>query len=90
MLQQRTAGLGRRDALPPAREQRHAKHVLHVADARRSCGQRQMRALGAMGDAAGLDDMAEQAEIGEIESHGNDAAFGFDEVRLYIMPIVIR
>ena len=49
-----------------------------------------MRALGAVGDAARLDDMAEQAEIGEIESHGNDPAFGFDEVRLYIMPIEIR
>ncbi len=48
-----------------------------------------MRALGAVRDAARLDDMAEQAEIGEIESHGNDPAFGFDEVRLYIMPIEI-
>ena len=90
VLQQRAAGLRRRDALASAREQRHAEHVLHVADARRSCGQREMRALGAVGDAARLDDMAEQAEIGEIESHGNDPAFGFDEVRLYIMPIEIR
>jgi len=49
-----------------------------------------MRALGAMGDAARLDDVAEQAEIGKVESHGNDPAFGFDEVRLYIMPIEIR
>ena len=29
-----------------------------------------MRTLGAVGDAAGLDDVAKQAEIGEIESHG--------------------
>ena len=29
-----------------------------------------MGALGAVGDAAGLDHMAEQAEIGEIETHG--------------------
>jgi hypothetical protein len=49
-----------------------------------------MRALGAVGDAARFDDMAEQAEIGEIESHAGDLAFGFDEVRLYIMPIVIQ
>jgi hypothetical protein len=49
-----------------------------------------MRALGAVGDAARLDDVAEQAEIDEIESHGNDPAFGFGEVRLYIMPIEIR
>jgi hypothetical protein len=28
-----------------------------------------MRAFGAMGYAAGLDDVAEQAEIGEVETH---------------------
>jgi hypothetical protein len=28
-----------------------------------------MRALGAMGDAASLDDMAKQAEISKIEPH---------------------
>ena len=60
-----------------------AERILHVADARRGGGQREMRALGAMGDAAGLDDMAEQAEIGEIESHGSDPAFAFGEGRLY-------
>ena len=30
-----------------------------------------MRALGAMRDAAGFDDVAKQTEIGEIESHGS-------------------
>jgi hypothetical protein len=34
--------------------------------------------------------VAKQAEIGEIESHGRNPAFGFGEVRLYIMPIVLR
>ena len=90
MLQQRATGLGRRNALAPAREQWHAEHILHVADARRGRGQSEMRALGAVGDAARLDDMAEQAEIGEVESHGDDPAFGIDEVRLYILPIEIR
>ena len=28
-----------------------------------------MRALGAVGDAAGFDDVAEQAEIGKVEPH---------------------
>ena len=48
-----------------------------------------MRALGAVRDAARLDDVAKQAEIGEIESHGNDPAFVFGEVRLPISPIVL-
>jgi hypothetical protein len=47
-----------------------------------------MRALGAVRDGAGVDDVAKQAEIGEIESHGNDPAFVIDEVRLPILPIV--
>ena len=70
MLQQRAAGLGRGHALPPAHQQRGAERLLHVADARRGCGEREMRALGAAGDAAGLHHVAEQAEIGQIETHG--------------------
>jgi hypothetical protein len=46
-----------------------------------------MRAIGAMGDAAGFDDVAKQAEIGEIESHNDDLAFGFDEAWLCILPL---
>jgi hypothetical protein len=34
-----------------------------------------------MGDAAGFDDMAEQAEIGEVEAH-NTPSFVFGEIRL--------
>jgi hypothetical protein len=41
-----------------------------------------------MRDAAGFDDMAKQTEIGEIESHDYDPAFGFSEVRLPISLIV--
>ena len=47
-----------------------------------------MRALGAVGDAARLDHVAEQAEIGEIEAH-EKAAFVFDEVWLCRMPIAL-
>ncbi len=32
-----------------------------------------MRAFGAVGNAAGFDDMAEQAEIGKVETHWQDA-----------------
>jgi hypothetical protein len=39
-----------------------------------------MRALGAMGNAAGFDDMPKQAEIGDIETHG--LSFVFYEVCL--------
>ena len=48
-----------------------------------------MRALGAVGDAAGIDDVAEQAQIGKIESHRVTSAFAFDEARFNILPIVL-
>jgi hypothetical protein len=48
-----------------------------------------MRAFGAMGDAAGVDDVAEQAQIGKIESHRITYSFVFHEVRFNILPIVI-
>jgi hypothetical protein len=75
VLQQRAAGLRRRHALPPAHQQRGAERLLHVADARGGCGEREMRALGAARDAAGLDHVPEQAEIGQIEAHGSRTAF---------------
>jgi hypothetical protein len=67
MLQQ--AAAGRRDARPSAREQRDAERNLHVADAGRGGGEGKVRALGAVGDAAGLDHVAKQAEIGQVEAH---------------------
>jgi hypothetical protein len=44
-----------------------------------------MGAFCAMRDAASLHDMAEQAEVGEIEAHGD--TFGFNEGRLRVFPI---
>ena len=61
VLQQRAPGLRRRHALPPARQKRRAERLLHVADSRTRCGEREMRALRAMRDAARLHDMAKQA-----------------------------
>src|SRR5262245_13529062 len=70
MLQQRTAGLGRDYALPSAHEQGRAQGFFHVANARASCSECEMRALSTASDADRLDDVAKQAYIGEIEAHG--------------------
>ena len=70
MLQQGAAGLGRHDALARAHEERGAERLFHVADACGSCRQREVRPLGASGDAAGFHDVAKQAEVGEVEAHG--------------------
>ena len=88
VLKQRASSLGRRHALSPPRQQSDTERVFHVADAGRGGGKRKMRAFCAVGDAARLDDMAKQAEIGEIKSHGMNQAFVFHEARLCIMPIV--
>ena len=69
VLEQRAAGLRRRYALASAHQQRRAQRALHVADARGRRGERKMRALCAVRDAARFHDMTEQAEIGEVETH---------------------
>ncbi len=89
MLQQRAAGLRRGNALAPARDQRDAERLFHVADARRGGGERQVRALRAVGDAARFDDMAKQAEIGEIESHGMMLPSYLTKPDFAIMPIAL-
>jgi hypothetical protein len=68
VLQQRPAGLGRRHALPVADEKRRPDRILHIADAGRGCGQREIGPGRALGDAAGLDHMPEQAQIRYVES----------------------
>ena len=57
----------------PRTSERGAERLLHVADARRGRGQRQMGAFRAVGDAAGIHHVAEQAEIGQIETHDGAA-----------------
>ena len=47
MLQERAAGLGRGDALAPAHQQRRPERVFHIANARGSGREREMRAFGA-------------------------------------------
>ena len=69
MLEQRAAGLGRRHPLPSPHQQRGPERLLHVTDARAGGGKRQVRALGAPGDAPRLHDVAEQIEVDEVEAH---------------------
>src|SRR5262249_54798730 len=70
MLQERAAGLGWGHALAAAHQQRRPQRFLHVPNARAGCGQREVCALRTARDAARLDHMAEQTEIGEVEAHG--------------------
>ena len=70
MIEQALAGRGQLDAAAPALEQRDAKRILEPLDPRAGGGQREMRALGAAGDAALVGDRNEELEIDEIEAHG--------------------
>jgi hypothetical protein len=47
-----------------------------------------MRALRAVRDAARFDDMAKQAQVGKVESHGRYPSFALDEGTLFILLIV--
>ena len=69
MLEQRAAGRGRHHALAAAQEEGRPERLFHVADAGAGRRQRQMGPLRPMGDASGLDHMAEEAKIGQIELH---------------------
>ena len=75
MLEQGAAGRGRRHALAVAQEEGRTERLLHVADAGARGGERQMGPLGAVGDAAGLDHMAEEAQVGQIELHRLPSSF---------------
>ena len=70
VLEKRASGRGRRHALAAAGQERRSERLLHVPDAGRGGGEREMRPLGAAGDRARLDDLAEETEIGEVEVHG--------------------
>ncbi len=69
VLDQGAAGLGRLYAEALAVQQGDAERRLHVADAGAGRGDRQMHAFGAMGDAAGLDDMQKQSQVDKIKAH---------------------
>ena len=67
--EQGAAGLGWNHALPAARQQRRAKRLFHVANAGRGGAEREMRPLGAVRDAAGFGDVAEQAKVDQVKPH---------------------
>jgi hypothetical protein len=75
VLQQGAAGGRRRHALAAAHQERRSERLLHVADARRGGRERKVRPVGAVRDGACLDDVAEEAEIDEIEVHAAFRAF---------------
>ena len=58
-------------------QQRRAERYLHIADASARRGDREMRPLSAVGDAAGFDNIKEQPQIGEIEAHRQTEASEF-------------
>ena len=88
MLDQGAPGLGRLYALALAVQQRDPERGLHIADARARRSDREMRPLGAMGDAAGLDDIQKQPQIGEIEAHRLIRGFAIGEASLRQLKIV--
>lgn len=70
VMLERAAGIGHlRAGLAPV-QQRHAEFVLHPANALACCLQRDVRALGAARDRAGLADVQEEPQVGQVESHG--------------------
>ena len=87
MLQQGAAGLRRGHALAAAHQKLGAEGQFHLADAGRGRRQREIGALGAMGDTARLDDVAEKIEVREVEAH-DGATFLFYEGRLRKTQIV--
>ena len=75
MIEQAFAGRGQLDAAAAALEQRNAERRLQPLDPLAGRGQRQMHALRAVGDAAGLRDRDEELKIDQIETHGEISAF---------------
>ena len=71
MIEQAFTGRGQLDAAAAAREQRNPKRRLQPLDPLACRGQRQMHALGAIGDAAGLGDRDEKLKVDQIETHGD-------------------
>ena len=87
MLQQCAAGLGGRYARTSTHQQLGAERQFHLANASRGGGQRQIGAGGTVRNAARLDNLPEQVEIGEVKPH-SATTFLFCEGRLRKTHIV--
>ncbi len=70
MLAQRVAGRRGPHAARLAREQGAAQLRLHAAHALAGRGQRHVRPPGRRRKRAAVEDMDEQLQVGEVESHG--------------------
>ena len=71
-MEERAAGGRRLHALAVAQQER-CRADLHVANPGARRGDGEVHALRAGGDAAGLDDVEEQVQIGQIEAHDSFA-----------------
>ena len=69
MLEQGASRRGRDTPCRLRSKKGRAQRFLHVADAGAGRGQREMRPLGPVGDASGLDHMAKKAQIRQVELH---------------------
>ena len=79
MLEERASGGSRHDPLPGAHEEGRPERLLHVADAGARGRKREICALGAVRDRAGIDHMAEQGKVDQVELHRS--SFVVREVR---------
>lgn len=70
MVFERMTGVRRMHARLRPVQQRHAELVLHPANALARGLQRDVRALGTARDRAGLADVEEKPQIGQVEAHG--------------------
>lgn len=70
VLQQALAGRGQLDTATVAVQQAAAELAFQCLDPRTGSGRREKRLARALGQAGGLGDMDEQAQVGQIEMHG--------------------
>lgn len=93
VVEQTFAGGCEFDAAASTLEQRHAERRLQALDPRAGRGQREVAAIGAACDAAGIGHCDEELEIDQIETHGANPHHGFGGAEswlhnLQIVPIV--
>src|SRR6201987_2798235 len=70
VIEQALPGCRELDTTADALEQADAERLLQPLDALAGGGQRKMRAVGAVGKAAGIRHCDEQLQVDEIETHG--------------------
>src|SRR5258708_31763384 len=74
VMEEGASGRRRADGAAPTVEQRHAERLLHATDTSARGGERDMAAVRAAGNASGFGNMAEETQIGQIETHRDTPA----------------